>query len=145
MAGTADDRPLYEVIRDQLIEEIRSGRRYPAGALLPSVREMTVKWQVSTTTARHVLAELVSAGYARSEGPRGHISNGPDAAPKLRPIPRPGAQSSVDRDHAHTPAQPDPGLRARLDRIAVLAEELAELVAEIRRDYGVSDTPIDRT
>lgn len=82
MAGSAKeaaaggkDRPLYEIVRDQLIEEIRSGA-YPAGSLLPSVREITVKWTVSTTTARKVLAELVSAGYARSEGTRGHVSTG---------------------------------------------------------------------
>jgi len=73
---------LYETIRDQLIEEIRTGSAYPAGALLPSVREMTVKWSVSTTTARKVLAELVAAGYARSEGTRGHVSAGPIPATK---------------------------------------------------------------
>jgi DNA-binding transcriptional MocR family regulator len=146
MADQAGDKPLYEAIRDQLIAEIRSGRRYPAGALLPSVREIMAQWSVSTTTARRVLAELVSAGYARSEGPRGHISNGPGATtPKLRPIPRPGVGSLVDRDHAYAAEQPSPELEARLDRMAALAAELAELVAELRRDYGVGDTTNART
>jgi DNA-binding GntR family transcriptional regulator len=75
-----DDRPLYEVIRDQIIDQITGGTAYPAGALLPSVRELTVQWTVSTTTARRVLAELVNAGYARAEGPRGHVSTGGPAA-----------------------------------------------------------------
>jgi DNA-binding transcriptional regulator YhcF (GntR family) len=72
--GTGGQK-LYETIRDQLISDIRSGV-YPAGALLPSVREITVRWTVSTTTARKVLAELVTAGYVRAEGTRGHVSSG---------------------------------------------------------------------
>ncbi len=66
-------RPLYEIIRDELIADIESGK-YPVGALLPSIRDMSVRWTVSTTTARRVLAELVSAGYARPEGTRGHMA-----------------------------------------------------------------------
>ncbi|WP_285914767.1 GntR family transcriptional regulator [Actinomadura opuntiae] len=76
-ARAAGSKPnLYEVIRDQLIGEIESGR-YPAGSLLPSVRELTAQKAISTTTARKALAEVVSAGYARSEGTRGHVSVGP--------------------------------------------------------------------
>ncbi|MEU8340949.1 GntR family transcriptional regulator [Spirillospora sp. NPDC048832] len=83
---------LYEVIRDQLIREIEAGR-YPSGALLPSVRELTAKMAISTTTARKALAEVVAAGYARPEGTRGHVSAGPraqhtseDAPPADAPI-----------------------------------------------------------
>jgi DNA-binding transcriptional regulator YhcF (GntR family) len=86
--GTGGQK-LYEIIRDQLIDDITSGRAYPAGALLPSVREITVRWTVSTTTARKVLAELVSAGYARAEGTRGHVSTGgPSAQVTLDPAAR---------------------------------------------------------
>lgn len=73
--ATGSKPNLYEVIRDQLIGEIESGR-YPAGALLPSVRELTAQMAISTTTARKALAEVVGAGYARSEGTRGHVSSG---------------------------------------------------------------------
>ncbi|WP_329251790.1 GntR family transcriptional regulator [Actinoallomurus sp. NBC_01490] len=76
--GAKKEPSLWETVRDQLIAEIESGA-YPAGALLPSVRELTAKLTVSTTTARKALAELVSAGYARSEGTRGHVSEGPNA------------------------------------------------------------------
>jgi DNA-binding GntR family transcriptional regulator len=74
----AKKESLWKTVRDQLVAEIESGA-YPAGALLPSVRELTAKLTVSTTTARKALAELVSDGYARSEGTRGHVSEGPNA------------------------------------------------------------------
>jgi DNA-binding GntR family transcriptional regulator len=85
---------IYESIRDQIANEIASGI-YPAGALLPSIREIMQRWEVSTTTARRVLDELAAAGYARKEGTRGHISTGgsqphtppPSASPAFRPSP----------------------------------------------------------
>ncbi|MQA86726.1 MAG: GntR family transcriptional regulator [Streptosporangiales bacterium] len=92
---------MYASIRDQLASEITSDV-YPAGALLPSIREIMQRWEVSTTTARRVLDELVAAGYARKESTRGHISTGapsaearlvagvstaPGARPRRRPYP----------------------------------------------------------
>jgi DNA-binding GntR family transcriptional regulator len=65
----------YEIIRDEIAAEINQGV-YPAGALLPSIREIMQRWRVSTTTARRVLDELAAAGYARKESTRGHISTG---------------------------------------------------------------------
>ena len=41
---------MYASIRDQLASEITAGV-YPAGALLPSIREIMERWEVSTTTA----------------------------------------------------------------------------------------------
>jgi len=72
----------YASIRDQLASEITAGV-YPTGALLPSIREIMQRWEVSTTTARRVLDELAAAGFARKEGTRGHISTGgaPPAPP----------------------------------------------------------------
>src|ERR1700747_3839780 len=66
---------MYASIRDQLASEITAGT-YPAGALLPSIREIMERWEVSTTTARKVLDHLAASGYARKEGTRGHISTG---------------------------------------------------------------------
>ncbi len=66
---------MYASIRDQLASEINAGV-YPPGALLPSIREIMQRWDVSTTTARRVLDELTASGYARKEGTRGHISTG---------------------------------------------------------------------
>ena len=79
MAETAQTTTtrMYASIRDQLVSEIAAGV-YPAGALLPSIREIMERWEVSTTTARKVLDELAAAGYARKEGTRGaHLDRGP--------------------------------------------------------------------
>lgn len=84
--GRAQDQAkLYEIIRDELIADIERGK-YPEGALLPSIRDMSVKWTVSTTTARRVLAELVNAEYARAEGTRGHVAVRPIAKEAAQPI-----------------------------------------------------------
>jgi DNA-binding GntR family transcriptional regulator len=83
MASTppATTTRLFASIRDQLASEITAGV-YPAGALLPSIREIMERWEVSTTTARKVLDELAAAGFVRKEGTRGHISTGgPQAGP----------------------------------------------------------------
>jgi DNA-binding GntR family transcriptional regulator len=99
MAGTpsATATHIYASIRDQLANEITAGV-YPAGALLPSIREITEQWEVSTTTARKVLDELAAAGFARKEGTRGHISTGgpqtgsaPPAGEPIRKSPPPAA------------------------------------------------------
>ena len=90
---------MYASIRDQLASEINAGV-YPPGALLPSIREIMQRWDVSTTTARRVLDELTASGYARKESTRGHISTGgaqaqqaPPAAERELPasLPRPSA------------------------------------------------------
>jgi DNA-binding GntR family transcriptional regulator len=78
-AAQATTTRMYASIRDQLASEITAGV-YPAGALLPSIREIMQRWEVSTTTARRVLDELAAGGFARKEGTRGHISAG-GAAP----------------------------------------------------------------
>jgi DNA-binding GntR family transcriptional regulator len=88
MADTAQGTAtrMYASIRDQLASEITAGT-YPAGALLPSIREIMERWEVSTTTARKALDELAGAGYARKEGTRGHISTG---GPQPGPVPSAG-------------------------------------------------------
>jgi DNA-binding GntR family transcriptional regulator len=90
MAGTPPTTAtrIYASIRDQLASEITAGV-YPAGALLPSIREIMERWEVSTTTARKVLDELAAAGFARKEGTRGHISTG---GPQAAPAPSTGGQ-----------------------------------------------------
>jgi DNA-binding GntR family transcriptional regulator len=84
----ATETRIYASIRDQLASEITAGV-YPAGALLPSIREIMQRWEVSTTTARKVLDELAAAGYARKEGTRGHISTGGPQTPPAQPVGEP--------------------------------------------------------
>ena len=82
---------MYASIRDQLASEITAGV-YPAGVLLPSIREIMERWEVSTTTARKVLDELATAGYARKEGTRGAISTGGPNRGQRRPQANPRAR-----------------------------------------------------
>ena len=102
MAGTPPTTTtrMYASIRDQLASEITAGV-YPAGALLPSIREIMERWEVSTTTARKVLDELAAAGFARKEGTRGHISTG---GPQTSEVP-----SAGDRPRKYHPPLAAPG------------------------------------
>jgi GntR family transcriptional regulator, phosphonate transport system regulatory protein len=96
---------MYASIRDQLASEINAGV-YPPGALLPSIREIMQRWDVSTTTARRVLDELAVSGYARKEGTRGHISTGGGAQAQ---------QASPTAESGHSRKAPPPvGISGRL-------------------------------
>ena len=95
---------MYASIRDQLASEITSGA-YPAGALLPSIREVMQRWDVSTTTARRVLDELAASGFARKEGTRGHISTGGAQAQQAPP--------AAEYEHSRK-APPPAGVPGRL-------------------------------
>jgi DNA-binding GntR family transcriptional regulator len=106
-AGTK--KILWATIRDQLIKDIESGK-YPAGSLLPSVRELTARMTISTTTARKALAEVVSAGYARPEGTRGHVS----AGPRDETVVRAGPQGSATDTSA--------SFDEKLDTLRILVE-----------------------
>ena len=92
---------MYATIRDQLAGEITAGV-YPAGAFLPSIREVMERWDVSTTTARKVLDELATAGYARKEGTRGAISTG---APQPAPEPSAGEPARKAPPRAAVPGR----------------------------------------
>ena len=94
---------MYASIRDQLASEITAGV-YPAGALLPSIREIMERWEVSTTTARKVLDELAAAGYARKEGTRGAISTG---GPQPGPAPSRGRTRSQGAATSRGPRSAD--------------------------------------
>jgi len=103
MAGTPPTTTtrIYASIRDQLASEITAGV-YPAGALLPSIREIMERWEVSTTTARKVLDELAAAGFARKEGTRGHISTG---GPQTAPAPATGEPARKSPPPAAVPGR----------------------------------------
>ena len=88
---------MYASIRDQLASEINAGV-YPPGALLPSIREIMQRWDVSTTTARRVLDELTASGYARKESTRGHISTGGAQAQQAPP--------AAERERSRKPPPP---------------------------------------
>ena len=159
---------MYASIRDQLASEITAGV-YPAGALLPSIREIMQRWDVSTTTARRVLDELAASGFARKEGTRGHISTGgaqPQQAPpaagyeRSRKAPPPAAvpgrltirpahtipaDGSISPDAAGTPALDVRAERPPADAaLALRAADPSRLVIVRRRLLSAADgTPVE--
>jgi DNA-binding GntR family transcriptional regulator len=136
---------MYASIRDQLSSEITSGV-YPAGALLPSIREVMQRWEVSTTTARKALDELAAAGYARKEGTRGHISTGGPQTPPAQPAseharkaPPPAAAGRLTIWPAHTIAvngSIEPGTDGEYAALDVRSERPP---AEVAMALGITD------
>ncbi|GAA4232559.1 hypothetical protein GCM10022254_32750 [Actinomadura meridiana] len=108
---------LYEIVRDELIEAIKSGV-YAPGALLPSVREITVTWTVSTTTARKVVSELAASGWARSQGTKGYVAAIPDQ----------GESTRTSEDQGAAMPQPIAGLSAARVPQVVTANGSLEVV-----------------
>jgi GntR family transcriptional regulator len=159
---------MYASIRDQLASEITAGV-YPPGALLPSIREIMQRWDVSTTTARRVLDELAASGFARKEGTRGHISTGgaqPQQAPpaadhdRSRKAPPPAAVpgrltirpahtipagGSISPDAAGTPALDVRAERPPADAaLALRAADPSRPVIVRRRLLSAADgTPVE--
>jgi len=131
MAGTPPTTTttrMYASIRDQLASEITAGV-YPAGALLPSIREVMERWEVSTTTARKVLDELAAAGFARKEGTRGHISTGGPKGPQAPP--------AGERARKAPPPAAVPG------RLTVWPTHTIPVNGSIDPDTDSSPTPLD--
>ncbi|RIV21836.1 GntR family transcriptional regulator [Alicyclobacillaceae bacterium I2511] len=63
-----ESTPLYHQLKSELLAAIQSGH-WPEGALLPSEHELSAHFQVSRTTVRLAIGDLVSAGYVvRQQG-----------------------------------------------------------------------------
>ena len=131
------DSTLWEAIRDQLIEKIRSGT-YGEGVPLPSISAMTVEWSVSTTTARKVLSELVAAGYAESRGTRGYFSRGPNPTPaQVTPTEPEGSVQS-------SPSARRGSLAVRTRRTVPAHSHIAEesVAVDVRREQAPGEVAV---
>ncbi|GAA3301092.1 hypothetical protein GCM10020295_43490 [Streptomyces cinereospinus] len=64
MAGQADNRAPYARIAAHYTELITSGQLQP-GTLLPSIKNMSEEWKVSTATAEKALRKLRNEGLVR--------------------------------------------------------------------------------
>jgi len=64
--------PLWQQVRDTLVEDIRAKRFYP-GELLPTERELTKQFDVHRHTVRRALQELRDSGLVRTEQGRGTV------------------------------------------------------------------------
>jgi molybdate-binding protein/DNA-binding transcriptional regulator YhcF (GntR family) len=71
------DKPLYHQIADWVRQEIIEGRLKP-GARLPSIRQMTTRWNCTPGTVQRAYTELVNQGLVVSRPGQGtHVINKP--------------------------------------------------------------------
>jgi DNA-binding transcriptional regulator YhcF (GntR family) len=61
------DRPLFDQLRNQIIEAIRAGT-LPPGARLPTVREMAGELGLAVNTVARAYRELETAGIVETRG-----------------------------------------------------------------------------
>ena len=61
------DRPLFDQLRNQIIEAVRAGRLAP-GARLPTVRELAGQLGLAVNTVARAYRELESAGVVETRG-----------------------------------------------------------------------------
>lgn len=67
--------PMYEQVKEMLLEKIKSGE-IPSGSKLPSERELSQQYNISRMTARSALTALVNEGWAfRQQGKGTFVAN----------------------------------------------------------------------
>ncbi len=54
--------PLYFQLKERILSEIKSGA-YPSGSLIPTENELSEAFQISRTTVRQAITELVQEGW----------------------------------------------------------------------------------
>ncbi len=93
-------KPRYRLIRDELLEDIESGR-LRAGERVPSENELVARFGVSRMTARRALQELAHAGFLlRTRGLGSFVA---DSRPKSSMLAvRNIADEIAERGHRHS-------------------------------------------
>ncbi|MFG5407437.1 winged helix-turn-helix domain-containing protein [Piscinibacter sakaiensis] len=81
----------YRRLAEELAAQLEEGR-YPAGAQLPSLRQLCADHGASLATVTHALHELEDAGLIEARPRRGHFVRG-QARPAARPSPWKGGAS----------------------------------------------------
>lgn len=74
MAYRKSNKPLYEIIQNDIIQKIQNGV-YKAGDRIPSEKELVAAYQVSRITASKALTELSLSGYITRVQGRGSFAN----------------------------------------------------------------------
>jgi GntR family histidine utilization transcriptional repressor len=92
--------PRYRLIRDELLEDIESGR-LRAGERVPSENELVARFGVSRMTARRALQELADAGFLlRTRGLGSFVADSRPMSSMLEV--RNIAEEIAERGHRHT-------------------------------------------
>lgn len=70
MAKKAEDRPLYQQVKESILQRIEQEKLNPGDAL-PTESELELMYQVSRTTVRQAIGELQNEGYITKQQGRG--------------------------------------------------------------------------
>lgn len=108
-----DDQPIYRQIMDAIIAAIIEGT-YPEGELIPSVRQLSSSFGVSTLTAAKVLQELAREGLIEKRRGVGF-----EIIPGLR-------QKLTERERKRFLEEEWPELKGRLKRMGIGLAELMD-------------------
>ena len=108
-----EDQPIYRQIMDSIVAAIMDGS-YPEGELIPSVRQLSAEYGVSTLTAAKVLQELAREGLIEKRRGIGF-----EVIPGLR-------KKLTDRERRRFLEEEWPDLRARLNRMGISLADLME-------------------
>jgi len=136
--STRPTRPTrYRALAEQLARALHEGR-YPAGAQLPSVRQLCADHGASLATVTHALHELEDAGLIEARPRRGHFVRGPSRQLPLPPGPALELEGRRKRLIDIATTQPDClslshlALPAALLPLAALRRHLAQALAADR-------------
>ncbi|GEM_PF-3252585 len=121
----ADKRALFQRVVDAILDEIRDGKLLP-GDRLPSAKEISDNWDVSSMTAQRALRELQTMGMTYGMAGKGTFVH-PEAPARIRVL---------DGEDLSGRAQPgdvitDPELNARLARYLLKRDEMVAKTLEM--------------
>jgi GntR family transcriptional regulator len=82
MFGRPVDVPMHSVVRNELLNQIRSGRLHP-GDQVPTEPQLMATFRVSRTTVRRALRDLETMGLIDRQPGRGSFVTEPKVEPRL--------------------------------------------------------------
>lgn len=115
-----DSRPTYVQVANVLRDEITRGGLGP-GDRLPSVRDLSVRFEIAAVTVQSALRVLRGEGYIASRSTRGYFVR--DELPE-RPVDRPSPEFIALRDQIETLTTAMKSLEERVDELEASEQEV---------------------
>ena len=126
MAPPLDDsRPAYVQVADELRGDIQRGR-FNLGERLPSVRDLSVRFEISPVTTRHALTVLRDEGWIFAQSTRGYF---------VRETP------TEDPPAGQSPSQEYLAIRTLLGAVQDTVDSLSQRVGELEALVAPSVDP----
>ena len=119
----ADKRALFQRVVDDIIDQIRDGKLRP-GERLPSAKEISDNWDVSSMTAQRALRELQTTGLTYGMAGKGTYLH-PEAPTRVEVLNGHAAPDSI------TEPITDPNLNTQLAEHLLLRDTLVNLTLQM--------------